>query len=425
MRVLLTTGPIPTHLNLLVPTAWALRAAGHEVCVASSPELRPAILDAGLPAVTIGQSADVSRRVELMANAWQGAKQKQQLIPHIAETDPALLTWQYVRGALWVYTTMVSGSVLSYESMLDDLVRFARRWRPDLVIWDSMAYFGPVAARACGAAHVRSLFGPDHVGRMRALLHKLKPDQPGPAADPVREWLGSRLAAYGCEFTEDMVVGQRTIDVLPSWLRVSEVDYLPVRYVPYHGRTDYPSWLWEAPTRPRVVLTAGLSGQAFGVPTVAMTRLLAAVSALDVEVIATLSADQQATLTHVPDNVRVFEFVPLDGVLPGTSAIVHHLGTGTLATALLHGVPQVGVNDGFQAWGEPLIGRQLTERGVGEFVATEQPDPAEVVEKLRQVLGDSSYREHARQVGEEMRAAPSPAAIVAELEAVAAQRPVG
>lgn len=424
MRVLVTTGPIPTHLNLLVPIAWALRAAGHEVCVASSPELRGAINDAGLPAVTVGRPASVKGRVALMADVWRSAKRSKQLIPQIAETDPERLTLQYVRGALWVYTTMVSGSILAHESMLDDLVGFARRWRPDLVIWDAMAYLGPVVARACGAAHVRSLFGPDHVGRMRALFHKLAGGDA--AGDPMREWLGGRLAAYGCEFTEDTVVGQRTIDVLPSWLRVcDEVDYLPVRYVPYHGRTDYPRWLLDEPTRPRVVVTTGLSGRTFGVPTLATARLLAGMAELDVEIVATLSADQRAELRDVPDNVRVFEFVPLDGVLPAASAIVHHLGTGTLATALLHGVPHVAVNDGFQPWGEALIGRQLTEQGLGQYVPADEPDPAEVVDKLRQVLDDPAYRRNAERVSAEMRSAPSPAEIVPELEAVAARGPVG
>lgn len=422
MRVLFTTGPIPTHLNLLVPTAWALRTAGHEVCVASSPDLREAIKDAGLPAVTVGRPADVPRRVQLMASLQQSARKRKELIPNIAETNPKRLTWEYVRGALWVYTTMVSGSILAYESMLDDLVCFAQRWRPDLVIWDAMAYLGPVAARACGAAHVRSLFGPDHFGRMRTLFHQLARDRPTrPGDDPVREWLGTRLAKFGREFREQDVVGQRTIDPLPAWLRPgADVDYLPVRYVPYHGRTDHPTWLLQEPQRPRVLLTAGLSARTFGVPTASAEKLLEAVAQLDVEVIATLDAEQQSQLTHVPDNVKISDFIPLGAVLPTCSAIVSHLGTGTLASALIHGVPHVGVNDGFQAWGEPLIGQQLTERGVGLFIADDEPDPARVAQALREVLGDPSYRRNAAQVREEMLAMPTPLEIVPQLEALAA-----
>ena len=35
MRVLITSAPMHGHLFPLVPLAWALRAAGHEVLVAS------------------------------------------------------------------------------------------------------------------------------------------------------------------------------------------------------------------------------------------------------------------------------------------------------------------------------------------------------------------------------------------------------
>ena len=285
-----------------------------------------------------------------------------------------------------------------------------------------MAYLGPVAARACGAAHVRSLFGPDHFGRMRTLFHQLARDRPTrPGDDPVREWLGTRLAKFGREFREQDVVGQRTIDPLPAWLRPgADVDYLPVRYVPYHGRTDHPTWLLQEPQRPRVLLTAACQRATFGVPTASAEKLLEAMAQLDVEVIATLDAEQQSQLTHVPDNVKISDFVPLGAVLPTCSAIVSHLGTGTLASALIHGVPHVGVNDGFQAWGEPLIGQQLTERGVGLFIADDEPDPARVAQALREVLGDPSYRRNAAQVREEMLAMPTPLEIVPQLEALAA-----
>ncbi|MFF2750047.1 hypothetical protein ACFVVA_31480 [Kitasatospora sp. NPDC058048] len=49
------------------------------------------------------------------------------------------------------------------DRMIDDLVAFARDWRPDLAVWDTMTFAGPVAARACGAAHARLMFGLDLV----------------------------------------------------------------------------------------------------------------------------------------------------------------------------------------------------------------------------------------------------------------------
>ena len=39
MRVMLTPWPNPAHLYPIVPLAWALQSAGHEVCIASHAAL--------------------------------------------------------------------------------------------------------------------------------------------------------------------------------------------------------------------------------------------------------------------------------------------------------------------------------------------------------------------------------------------------
>nr|WP_238937357.1 peptidase S8 [Streptomyces clavuligerus] len=57
MRVLFTVWPNPSHLYPVVPLAWALRSAGHEVCVAAHPEVADAIAAVGLTAVPLGDPA--------------------------------------------------------------------------------------------------------------------------------------------------------------------------------------------------------------------------------------------------------------------------------------------------------------------------------------------------------------------------------
>ena len=51
MRVLVTSWGWRSHFYPLVPLAWALRSAGHEVLVASQPSMTEDIVGAGLPAV--------------------------------------------------------------------------------------------------------------------------------------------------------------------------------------------------------------------------------------------------------------------------------------------------------------------------------------------------------------------------------------
>uniref|UniRef100_J1RV42 Protein IroB n=1 Tax=Streptomyces auratus AGR0001 TaxID=1160718 RepID=J1RV42_9ACTN len=53
MRLLFTTWAWPSHLYALVTQAWACRAAGHEVLVASQPALAAEIGRCGLPAAVV------------------------------------------------------------------------------------------------------------------------------------------------------------------------------------------------------------------------------------------------------------------------------------------------------------------------------------------------------------------------------------
>ncbi|MEA2207331.1 MAG: hypothetical protein QOE77_4107, partial [Blastocatellia bacterium] len=55
MRVLVSSWGWRSHFYPLVPLAWALRSAGHEVLVASQPSMTDTIVGAGLPAVALGE----------------------------------------------------------------------------------------------------------------------------------------------------------------------------------------------------------------------------------------------------------------------------------------------------------------------------------------------------------------------------------
>ncbi|MFE3805597.1 glycosyl transferase family 28, partial [Streptomyces sp. NPDC059131] len=54
MRVLFTTFAATSHLHIQIPLAWALRSAGHDVCVASQPDLVEYISHTGLTGVAVG-----------------------------------------------------------------------------------------------------------------------------------------------------------------------------------------------------------------------------------------------------------------------------------------------------------------------------------------------------------------------------------
>ncbi|MFJ6837235.1 hypothetical protein [Streptomyces sp. NPDC091209] len=54
MRVLVVPFPWKAHVFNLVPLAWSLRTAGHEVRAACWPDLLDAVTSAGLTAVGVG-----------------------------------------------------------------------------------------------------------------------------------------------------------------------------------------------------------------------------------------------------------------------------------------------------------------------------------------------------------------------------------
>src|SRR5690349_11470899 len=62
MRVLFTSSAARPHLFPVVPLAWACRAAGHEVRVASAAKIATDIVHTGLPAVLAGGEAVHAQR---------------------------------------------------------------------------------------------------------------------------------------------------------------------------------------------------------------------------------------------------------------------------------------------------------------------------------------------------------------------------
>lgn len=410
MRVLLTSFAHTTHFQPLVPLAWALRAAGHEVRVASQPALTDVITGSGLTAVPVGRDHEIAAVRERMAGEPR--------MNHPATVFPTSLsqplTWEH---ALGIDTLVVPYyyALVNNDSMIDDLVAFARGWQPDLVLWEPTTYAGAIAARVCGAAHARLMWSPDVVGDARVRFLDLLARQPAEhREDPLAEWLTWTLRRFGSTFDEEVVTGQWTIDPTPPSLRPpTGLPTLGMRYVPYNGPSVVPPWLHEPPARPRICLTLGISArEGLGPDRVSVADLVEAIATLDVEVVATLDATQRARLPAVPANVRVEEFVPLQVLLPSCAAVIHHNGAGTYATAMSYGVPQIIVPD---IWDGTYKAKAIAELGAGVHV-----DSAELtVDAIRKACLRALEPEMtaaARRLREETLREPSPAGIVGELE---------
>ncbi|MEW1545008.1 activator-dependent family glycosyltransferase [Streptomyces tsukubensis] len=428
MRVLFTTFGARNHVHAQVALAWALRSAGHDVRLASHPDLADVIARTGLTAVPVGRELnedqvmeELREREETSREEYDAATPDAQLLLAMDELRPEKLTYDHMHG---VFTAMTSAVFQNYSSaeMIGDLVDFARDWRPDLVIWDPLTFAGAVAAEVTGAAHARLMFGLDLVGRMReSYLAEVDKRPPALREDPMREWLGPVVERYGGTFSEELVVGQWTIDPVPTSLRLpADLRYVPVRCIAYNGRGSIPPWLREAPERPRVCLTLGVSHrEVMGGDQASIGELIDAVAGLDVEVVATLNARQLQEVDSLPGNVRAIDFVPMDELLPTCSAIVSHGGSGTVHAALLQGVPQILVPG--TMWDNGIRADLVARSGAGLRLDAETLTADALRSALERLLGEPSFAAAAGRLRRETLATPAPRDIVPVLESLTAE----
>ncbi|MET0234362.1 MAG: activator-dependent family glycosyltransferase [Kibdelosporangium sp.] len=422
MRVLFATYPENTHFMAMAPLAWALRTAGHEVCVASQPQFTDVITQAGLTAVPVGTNRDL-RQILARDENWFRIGQNGMPVPYDSVDWPAdRVTWSYLKDGYDIQVPMWHR--MCNVQMIPDLVEFARSWQPDLIVWESSTYAGAIAAAASGAAHARILFSVDGFGVTRERFLKLDAEQPAAdRSDPLGDWLASYGPRYGFEFSEELVTGQFTISLVPPTLGVEAgLRYLPVRHIPYAGRAVVPAWLRAEPERPRVAITMGLSTGDLTGEAVDLPDIFDELADLDVEIVATLSEAAQRGLKSIPDNVRLVSYVPLHALIPTCTAVMHHGGFGTLLTTAVNGKPQLILpwnNDG------PSFAQKIAAQGAGLALHVFQGSGRPVKDRLTRILREPKFQRAADLLRAEVLAMPAPNEVVGDLEKLTAEYRAG
>lgn len=433
MRVLIASNFHPTHFYQVVPYAQALQNAGHEVCVAAPPGGESDIIAAGLTVVTAGEPVPMSLQNLKEIGALPSQETRQRFIDafglNAEESDHWDVFYQY-----FAFNARFFAQADREDT--NGLIDFARRWKPDLVLWESWFNVGGIMARVCGAPHARILLGPDYGAWSVELFRERGNDAVAQVGEnPLVEAVRPLAQRYGLEIDDDLLLGQRTIDPLPTEIRLSkDIAAIPVRGIPYHGGSVKPEWLFDEPEKPRVAVTLGLSNRLWqnGDPRVPV--IMEAIDGLDVEVIATLTDTQLRTTPRVPDNVRVLEYVPLAQLLPTCSAIIYHGAGGTFRAAQAAGIPQMIMDTDephrmiFSGEGENttvtnadrhgdswFCSKHIVERGAGVRTNHQTQSVAEIREQIIKLLNDPSYKEGAARLKKEWLAKPSPAEIIPEL----------
>ncbi|MEU1662856.1 nucleotide disphospho-sugar-binding domain-containing protein [Streptomyces sparsogenes] len=388
MRVLIVVTPVGSHLLPLVPLAWALAGAGHEVLCAGEPGAVAAARSAGLHTFPVEAGP-------LPADAPPPAPARR------TPGAPAAV-WEPDWDALAVRWRARVGRVI------DGYLRFAREWRPHLVLSDPVEFCGPIVAGALGVPSVVHRWGTDVLTTLARV----------PARAALRSVCERAGTPGGLLPDPDLL-----LDPCPPLLRHPRAaPARPVRFVPYNGPGGHPAW---GPVRSpdRRTICVSFSSQTIEkAGTAALAATARAFEGLEgARGVFTLSRGRAEELGPLPANVRVIEPTPLSQLLTRCTALVHHGGSGTGLTALHRGLPQLVLAPPLPSLG--VYGERIAACGAGRSLDPgEQRDPEAIRTALRELLDDPSYGAAAGRAREEMAAMPAPAEVVPELEELAASR---
>lgn len=378
MRILFSSWPGVGHLLPMVPLARAAVDAGHEVRVASGSDLTGLIDRCGLTAELAGPTLAESYAAAAEANRRTGP-----------ETFSALERADPQRAALTAARTFFGAAAVRRGR---DLLALFDRWRPELVVHDTVEVGGAAAARLAGIPHVLHSYGP------------LVPAQ----GDFARE-IGATVAGAGLPDPVPAVFAAPYLDVCPPGLQPEGTDpwtdVLPIR--PSAGQVpageQLPAAFAGLPNPTTIYLTLGtVTNQQ---PEV-FRAVLDACARHPVNVVVTTGPGvDPATVTGGRRHVLAVPYLSQALVLPHCTAVVSHCGAGTMFGALSHGLPQLCLPQGTD---QPANAAAVARSGAGVVLAPDQVDVESVALAVDRVLGDPALRAAAERLRAEIDRLPAP-----------------
>jgi len=302
VRVLFTTHGAYGHFHPIAPIALAAQQKGHEVVVATGPDLVDWVAACGLRAVPVGLSSE-GYAAEVAALS--------------SEDRPLAMFHRF--------------STIAVPAMLADLLELTRSWLPAVVVHEEGEYAAPLLAALLQVPCVtHSWAAPARPEKERRLYQSL---------------LAPIWDAHGR--AEPRTSGATYLDSCPPPYQWEEIEtvagVVPTRPVLFDGPpTSAPAWLDTLP-RPAAYVTLGTVA-AFSRPEV-LRLAVEAVEPLVAAVVVTTGPNPPAAVAIPSARVHVTEYLPQSQILPKVDLVVSHGGAGTTLGALAHGLPHLVMPD--------------------------------------------------------------------------------
>lgn len=366
MRVVFIPLPGVSHAFHMVPLAWGLLAAGHDVTFLTGDEAL-VVRDAGVPVV------------DPIPNVRAERAPLRTSVPQVFRPSAHLTADELIE-----LRTMV---LRLWDNQVDAFVAAARRLNPDLIVFDPVFNAGLVAAAVLNVPAVGHGLGP-----MRHTPEFLRKHAP------------AAFERHHVELPERLAM----IDIVPeSMMEHNVASNWRMRFVPYNGAGIVPLWPFDPPTRPRVAVTLGKVAAA-EVGGSRLARVVESAAEIDAEFVLTVDDATAESLAPLPLNVRIAGWVPLSALFRGCTAVIHHGGSGSMLTAGVAGIPQLVVPEGL---GYEVNARAVTRYGCGFACATEEIG----VDTITRLMSDDALRTAAAELRAEFERMHSPADMVGEL----------
>lgn len=366
MRVLFMCMPGVGHVAIATTLARAARLAGHEVLLLTGSDFCQQALDAGVDAAPIGPSRADARKIEL------------ERFPESPNVEPRLRQQFYVPS--------VSAGIYA-PWMTADALPIIDEWGPDLVVFGTSTFAGPLVATLRGLPAASLGFGP----ALPIEVIKLADDK-----------VASVWNQYSIQ--TDSYAGLMSypnIDIWPDRLRLANQLEPSVRY--QMRSTDqqsaqgiYAVELPEELTHTELPVVHVTVGTVLNRDQALLRAAISAYSDIDALVVLTTGPNRDpADLGLLPSTVRAYRFLPHTKLMKICSAVISHGGAGTTLAALSHGVPSVLIpqsSDHFQ------VADSCSQAGVSVSLDQAAVDPKVLRSALSEVLDNVSYSNNARKL---------------------------
>ena len=393
MRVLVSCLSSSGHFHPMVPLARALERAGHEVAFAVSAPFLPAVEANGFRGFAAGVG------FESLGMNPQEIQQRQAAMRQASST-------QMMERFMGMFLDNFA------RRKVPDLMEICERWRPDLLVHESMECAAAIVGEKRGLPYAAV-----QVGGGNMMVRE--PEMFARHLDAIRAEVGlapdPRFEALSRYLHLSFMPASFFSVPLPRTAR-----YVRMELFDQSGTEGLPEWARSFGSRPVVYATLGTVFNKF------IHHLGTIAEGLrdePLELILTVGRDQDpAQLGPQPANVHVERYIPQSLLLPSCDLAIMHGGYNSVMSAVAAGVPVIVVP---LAADQPMNAEACARLGMGRVVEPDKLTPEFIRQQAREVLKDGSYRERARRIQAEAAALPGMDHALGLLETLARdKRPV-